>query len=302
MLETPKSAVGNDERYRLLVDSISDYAIYMLDPQGRIVSWNAGAQRFKGYTEDEILGKHVSTFYIPEDLERDRAGIALRTAAEQGRFEGEGWRQRKDGSRFWAHVIIDTIRNKTGELVGFAKITRDLSERKTAEELLRQSEQQFRLLVQGVTDYAIYMMDPEGHVSSWNAGAERIKGYRPEEIIGQHFSRFFRRKDREAGLPDKALRCAAEEGRYESEGWRIRKDGTRFWANAVVDAIHDDTGKLIGFAKITRDITDKRAAEQELLLAREELFQAQKMETVGQLTGGMAHDFNNLLMAIQGSL
>jgi PAS domain S-box-containing protein len=302
VLETPKRVAGNDDRYRLLIDSITDYAIYMLDPDGRIVSWNAGAERFKGYTEQEILGKHFSMFYISDDLKQDRPGIALRTAAAHGRYEGEGWRQRKDGSRFWAHVVIDTIRDKTGELLGFAKITRDLSERKTAEELLRQSEQQFRLLVQGVTDYAIYMMDPEGHVSSWNAGAERIKGYRPEEIIGQHFSRFFRHKDREAGLPDRALKCAAEDGRYESEGWRIRKDGTRFWANAVVDAIHDDTGKLIGFAKITRDITDKRTAEQELLLAREELFQAQKMETVGQLTGGMAHDFNNLLMAIQGSL
>ena len=302
VLETPKRVVGKDEKYRLLIDSITDYAIYMLDPDGHVVSWNAGAERFKGYAEQEILGKHFSTFYTPEDREQDRPGIALRTAANHGRFEGEGWRRRKDGSRFWAHVVIDTIRDKTGNLLGFAKITRDLSERKAAEELLRRSEQQFRLLVQGVTDYAIYMMDLDGHVSSWNAGAERIKGYKPEEIIGQHFSRFFRRKDREAGLPEKALRCAASEGRYESEGWRVRKDGTRFWANAIVDAIRAETGELIGFAKITRDITEKRAAEKELVEAREELFQAQKMETVGQLTGGMAHDFNNLLMAIQSSL
>jgi PAS domain S-box-containing protein len=302
VLETLNRLAGNDERYRLLIDSITDYAIYMLDPGGHVVSWNPGAERFKGYTEEEILGRHFSTFYIPQDREQDRPGIALRTATEQGRFEGEGWREKKDGSRFWAHVVIDTIRDKKGNLVGFAKITRDLTQRKKAEELLRQSEQQFRLLVQGVTDYAIYMMDPGGHVSSWNAGAERIKGYKPEEIIGQHFSRFFRRKDREAGLPDKAIKCAMEEGRYESEGWRIRKDGTRFWANAVVDAIHDEAGKLVGFAKITRDITEKRVAEQNLVEAREELFQAQKMETVGQLTGGMAHDFNNLLMAIQGSL
>jgi PAS domain S-box-containing protein len=299
--ETPKSAVGDEERYRLLVESIADCAICMLDPDGYVVSWNMGAERLKGYAEDEILGRHFSTFYMPEDREQDRPGIALRTAGEHGRFQGEGWRQRRDGSRFWAHAAIDTIRDN-GKLVGFAMITRDLSERKAAEELLRRSEQQFRLLVQGVTDYAIYMMDTEGHVSSWNAGAERIKGYRPEEIIGQHFSRFFRRKDRETGLPDKALRCATEDGRYESEGWRVRKDGTRFWANAVIDAIHDDTGKLIGFAKITRDITEKRMAEKALMEAREELFQAQKMETVGQLTGGMAHDFNNLLMAIQGSI
>lgn len=302
MLETPKNVVGLEEKYRLLVESIVDYAICMLDPGGHVVSWNTGAERLKGYTEEEILGKHFSAFHIPEDRAQNLADMALATAAEQGRFESEGWRQKKDGSRFWAHVIIDTIRDRKGKLLGFAKITHDLSERKAAEEQLRRSEQQFRLLVQGVTDYAIYMMDPQGHVSSWNAGAERIKGYKPEEIIGEHYSRFFRRKDREAGLPEKALRCAAQEGRYESEGWRVRKDGTRFWANAIIDAIHDDTGKLIGFAKITRDITEKRAAEKELMEAREELFQAQKMETVGQLTGGMAHDFNNLLMAIQGSL
>ncbi|MDB5552770.1 MAG: hybrid sensor histidine kinase/response regulator [Rhizobium sp.] len=302
MLEVPKSAIIADERYRLLIDSITDYAIYMLDAGGHVVSWNPGAERFKGYSEQEIRGRHFSTFYTPEDRQQGRPEIALRTAAEQGRFEGEGWRLRKDGSRFWAHVIIDTIRDKKGGLIGFAKITRDLSERKSSEELLRKSEQQFRLLVQGVTDYAIYMMDPEGHVSSWNAGAERIKGYKPEEIISEHFSRFFRQEDREAGIPEKALHSAKEHGRYESEGWRIRKDGTRFWANAIIDAIHDDTGKLIGFAKVTRDITEKRAADKQLMDAREELFQAQKMEAVGQLTGGMAHDFNNLLMAIQGSL
>ena len=302
MLELSKSAGGVEERYRLLIDSITDYAIYMLDPDGLIVSWNAGAERFKGYTEREVLGRHFSDFYTPEDRQQGRPQIALKTATEEGRCEGEGWRVRKDGSRFWAHVVIDTIRDKNGRLLGFAKITRDLSERKAAEELLRKSEQQFRLLIQGVTDYAIYMMDTEGHVSSWNAGAERIKGYRPEEIIGEHFSRFFRKKDRESGLPSKALRQAMKEGRFESEGWRIRKDGSRFWANAVIDAIHDDDGKLIGFAKITRDISEKREAERELATAREELFQAQKMEVVGQLTGGMAHDFNNLLMAIQGSL
>ena len=302
VLEVPKSAVGADERYRLLIDSITDFAIYMLDAGGHVISWNPGAERFKGYSEKEILGRHFSTFYTPEDRQQGRPEIALRTAAEQGRFEGEGWRLRKDGSRFWAHVVIDTIRDRQGGLIGFAKITRDLSERKSSEELLRKSEQQFRLLVQGVTDYAIYMLDPEGHLSSWNSGAERIKGYKPEEIIGEHFSRFFQQEDREAGIPEKALRAAAQNGRYESEGWRIRKDGTRFWANAIIDAIHDDTGKLIGFAKITRDITEKRAADKQLMDAREELFQAQKMEAVGQLTGGMAHDFNNLLMAIQGSL
>ncbi len=302
MTEHDASALGGEDRYRLLVDAITDYAIYMLDREGDIVSWNAGASRFKGYAADEVLGTHFSRFYLPADRERGLPLRALRHAAEEGRFEGEGWRVRKDGSTFWAHVIIDPIRNDQGDLIGFAKITRDLTERKEAERQLRKAEQQFRLLVQGVTDYAIYMMDSAGRVSSWNAGAERIKGYRPEEIIGQHFSRFFPEEDRLSGAPDRALETARREGRYESEGWRLRKDGTRFWANAIIDAIHGEDGTLIGFAKITRDITEKRDAQAALELAREELFQAQKMEALGQLTGGIAHDFNNLLMAAQASL
>jgi PAS domain S-box-containing protein len=289
-------------RYRLLVDAITDYAIYMLDTEGRISSWNAGAQRFKGYTEAEILGEHFSRFYTPEDLAAGIPAKALLTAETEGRFEAEGWRIRKDGERFWAHVVIDAIRDQHGQLLGFAKITRDLSERKIAEEVLKRSEEQFRLLIQGVTDYAIYMLDPEGNVSTWNAGAQRIKGYEPEEIIGQHFSRFYVEEDRAEELPRKALEIAAKEGRFEKEGWRLRKDGTRFWANVIIDAIQIEDGKIVGFAKVTRDITEKRQAQQALEQAQQELFQAQKMEAVGQLTGGMAHDFNNLLMAILGSL
>ncbi|MCF6370707.1 hybrid sensor histidine kinase/response regulator [Rhizobium halophilum] len=289
-------------RYRLLVDAITDYAIYMLDTGGYVSSWNTGANRFKGYTEEEILGEHFSRFYTPEDREAGIPEKALSTAAATGRFEAEGWRVRKDGRRFWAHVIIDAIRDPHGQLLGFAKITRDLSERKHAEETLRKSEEQFRLLVQGVTDYAIYMLDPTGKVSSWNAGAEHIKGYAPDEIIGQHFSRFYTEEDRAIDLPRTALETAAKEGRFEKEGWRVRKDGTRFWANVIIDAIYAEDGSVLGFAKVTRDITEKREAQEALQLAQQELFQAQKMEAVGQLTGGVAHDFNNLLMAILGSL
>jgi PAS domain S-box-containing protein len=166
---------------------------------------------------------------------------------------------------------------------------------------LLDAERHFRLLVQGVTDYAIFMLDPKGHVASWNAGAERIKGYSADEIMGEHFSRFYAPEDREAGIPDKALETARETGRYESEGWRVRQDGSRFWANAVIDAVHDEDGKLIGFAKITRDMTEKREAQLRLQESREQLFRAQKMEALGQLTGGLAHDFNNLLTAILGA-
>ncbi|MEO6340881.1 MAG: PAS domain S-box protein [Caulobacteraceae bacterium] len=291
-----------NERYRLLVDAITDYAIYMLDIDGRVSSWNPGARRFKGYETAEILGEHFSRFYTEEDREAGVPARALRTAAEQGRFEQEGWRLRKDGARFWAHVVIDPIKAADGTLLGYAKITRDLTERREAEDALRRSEQEFRLLVQGVTDYAIYMLDREGRVSTWNAGAQRIKGYLPGEIIGQHFRQFYTEEDRVAGLPERGLATAAKEGRFEKEGWRVRKDGTPFWAHVVIDAIRIDAGEVIGFAKITRDITERREAQQALEAAREALFQSQKMEAIGQLTGGVAHDFNNLLMAILGSL
>ncbi|MBY3182832.1 PAS domain S-box protein [Rhizobium sp. 25PS6] len=296
------TSLDEEGRFRLLVDAITDYAIYMLSPEGIVTSWNTGAQRFKGYRPSEILGQHFSRFYLEEDRAAGIPERALATAVEHGRFEGEGWRQRKDGSRFWAHVIIDPIRRPSGELIGYAKITRDLTERRAAEKAIRQSEEQFRRLVQGVSDYAIYMLDPEGNVSSWNFGAERIKGYRPQEIIGRHFSTFYTPEDREAGLPETALGIARAEGRFEREGWRVRKDGTRFWASIVIDAIRDEEGDVIGFAKITRDITEKMETQRALEQAREELFQSQKMEAIGQLTGGIAHDFNNLLMAVLGSL
>ncbi|QIO48094.1 PAS domain S-box protein (plasmid) [Rhizobium leguminosarum bv. trifolii] len=302
VLNRHDTSLDEEGRFRLLVDAITDYAIYMLSPEGIITSWNTGAQRFKGYRPSEILGQHFSRFYLEEDRAAGVPARALATAEKHGRFEGEGWRQRKDGTCFWAHVIIDPIRRPSGELIGYAKITRDLTERRAAEKAIRQSEEQFRRLVQGVSDYAIYMLDPDGNVSSWNFGAERIKGYRPQEIIGRHFSTFYTPEDREAGVPETALRLARAEGRFEREGWRVRKDGSRFWASVVIDVIRDDEGDVLGFAKITRDITEKMETQRALEQAREELFQSQKMEAIGQLTGGIAHDFNNLLMAVLGSL
>ncbi len=293
---------GEINRYRALVDAISDYAIFMLDPEGHVVSWNSGAQRFKGYLPDEILGQHFSRFYTPEDLAIGLPDTALRTARAEGRFEMQGWRVRKDGTRFWAHVVIDPILSPSGVLTGFAKITRDLTEQMTAEAELKRSQDGFRYLVQGVTDYAIYMLDREGYVTTWNSGAQKIKGYAPEDIIGQHFSTFYTDEDRQRGEPARGLETAQRTGRFEKEGIRVRKDGTTFWANVVIDAIHDESGQLIGFAKVTRDITERKKTEQALLRANEELAQVQKMEAIGRLTGGVAHDFNNLLMAIVGSL
>ncbi len=297
-----KTSSIEDSRARLLIDAVVDYAIYMIDPDGIITSWNAGARRFKGYEEAEILGQHFSRFYTEEDRLAGMPQRALDTAITEGRFEGEGWRVRKDGTHFWSHVVIDPIIDPSGTLLGFAKITRDLTDRKMAEETLKQSEQQFRLLVQSVTDYAIYMLDPSGRLTNWNVGAQRIKGYRPEEVIGQHFSMFYTPEDREAGEPQRALATAAREGKFENKAWRLRKDGTRFLAHVVVDPIWGETGTLLGFAKITRDITEVTQAQQALEQTREALFQAQKMQAIGQLSGGIAHDFNNLLTVILGNL
>jgi PAS domain S-box-containing protein len=300
--ERYEATLTAEGRYKLLLEGISDYAIYLLSPQGIVTSWNLGAQRFKGYAASEIIGRHFSQFYTAEDREAHLPARALDTALRDGKFENEGWRVRKDGSRFWAYVVIDPIHTAEGELIGFVKITRDLTERRAAEESLQASQEQFRRLVEGVTDYAIYMLSPSGQISSWNTGAQRIKGYAAEEVVGSHFSRFYTPPDQAAGEPARALAIAASEGRYEKEGQRVRKDGTIFWANVVIDALRAPDGTVLGFAKITRDITAQRESRKALEEARETLFQAQKMEAIGQLTGGVAHDFNNLLMVIKGSL
>ena len=291
----------SERRFRLLVEGVTDYAIYMLDPSGIIANWNAGARRIKGYEAAEVIGRHFGMFYPPEDREAGMPARSLQTARENGRFEAEGWRLRKDGTKFLASVVIDAI-YEDGALIGFAKITRDITERASAQAALHASERQFRLLVSGVTDYALYMLDPNGIVTNWNIGGQRIKGYLPEEIIGQHFSRFYSEADQAAGRPARALRLAREHGRYEEEGWRVRKDGTFFWASVVIDAIRDDNNNILGFAKITRDISERREAQQNLEKIQRQLAESQKLDALGQLTGGVAHDFNNLLMIITGNV
>jgi PAS domain S-box-containing protein len=301
--EIPRhGATTDDERnFRLLVEGITDYAIYMLDVGGRITNWNSGAQRIKGYKADEIVGEHFSLFYTPEDKARGLPEHALETARTESHYLAEGWRVRKDGSRFFASVVIDPI-YENGQLVGYAKITRDITERQTAAAELLRSENQFRTLVGGVTDYALYMLDPSGIVANWNVGGERIKGYSAEEIVGQHFSRFYTPDDQASGKPARALQTALDSGHYNEEGWRVRKDGSFFWASVAIDPIRNDAGELIGFAKITRDISERKKAEERLSQMQRQLAESQKLDALGQLTGGVAHDFNNLLMIISGSV
>jgi PAS domain S-box-containing protein len=292
------SSHSESERSRLLVANVTDYAIYMLNPEGFVISWNAGAERFKGYTAVEVIGQHFSRFYTEEDRAINLPARAIQAALAEGRFEDEGWRVRKDGKRFWASVVIDPVWDNEGTLVGFAKIARDITERKKAAEALHASEEQFQLLVQSVTDYAIYMLSPGGVITNWNSGAVRIKGYQHAEAIGVNFSRFYTEEDRVTGLPMAALKTAAAEGRFEGEGWRIRKDGSRFWAHVVIVRVKNALGELIGYAKVTRDITERRQATEALERAKEALFHSQKLEAIGTLTAGIAHDFNNLLNVV----
>jgi PAS domain S-box-containing protein len=262
LFQQKERAKQEAEQLRLIVQGTKDYAIFMLDPHGNVATWNAGAERIKQYKAEEIIGQHFSKFYSQDVIDRGWPEHELKVAAAEGRFEDEGWRLRKDGSRFWANVVITALRDESGQLLGFSKVTRDLTERKQAEESLRQSEERFRHMVEGVQDYAIFMLDHDGNVATWNAGAERIKQYKADEIVGRHFSTFYPKDVADSGFPAHELKVAAAEGRFEDEGWRVRKDGSQFWANVVITAIKDDQGNLLGFTKVTRDLTARKQAEE----------------------------------------
>lgn len=275
-----QALMDSEERYRLMVEVIKDYAIYRLDTAGVIVTWNEGAKNLKGYEAAEVVGKHFSIFYSKEDVEKGKPGWEVQQAINFGKVEDEGWRVRKDGTKFWANVVLTSIRDAAGDITGFTKITRDLTVKKAAEEALRQSEERFRLMVAGVKDYAIFMLDPEWRIATWNEGAKKLKGYSAQEIIGQHFSIFYPPEDVAAGKTDMEVRVATAEGRVEDEGWRVRKDGTRFWANVVITRIDDGAGNIVGFAKVTRDLTERKRMEEELRRSRDDLDLRVKQRTV----------------------
>lgn len=291
-----KAAAFDNERRRAdRMWSLSRDLMVVVDRQGIVRAASPSWSRILGRRPDEVIGQPSIAFLHPDDVALSEAALA-ETLDGQELSSFENRLRAADAS--YHHVEWHTTA-EDGLVYAYG---RDVTDRRHVEAALSQSEKQFRYLVQGVTDYAIYMLDLDGMVSSWNEGARRIKGYEPAEIIGAHFSRFYTDEDRAAGEPARTLEIARREGRVVAEGWRVRKDGERFRASVVVDTIRDDEGRPVGFAKITRDITEPERTQRELETARETLFQAQKMEAIGQLTGGVAHDFNNLLTAIIGSL
>jgi PAS domain S-box-containing protein len=293
LTDAAPSGSAPDPRFQLLVEAVTDYGIFLLDTGGHIASWNAGAQRLSGWPREEILGRHFSVFYPPEAVATGWPEEELRRAARDGRFEDEGWRVRKDGSRFWSNVVITALHDAvTGALTGFAKVTRDLTERRNHEEALRASEERFRMLVDSIRDYAIFMLDREGRVRSWNQGAEAIHGYAASEIVGRNFGVFFLPADRAAGRPEAELAAARTHGRTEEHGWRVRRDGSRFWAKAVVTAVHGRSGELIGFAKVTQDLTQQRRIEE---LER-------STQRLNEFLAMLAHELRNPLAPIRNAV
>ena len=267
-----------------LIAQVVDYAIIALDGSGTIESWNSGAERLKGYSSDDAIGRSFAMFYTEEER---RAGVPLRLLEQarlEGRVQSRGWRVRKDGTRFWGDVVITALHDDYDLVTGFAKVTRDLTAEHELQESLTHSEERFRFLVSQVKDYAIIALDLSGTIESWNAGAEWMKGYTADEAIGRSFSMFYSGSDRRAGLPIKLLDEARDRGSVEHTGWRLRKDGTRFWGDVVLTALHDDSGQLTGFAKVTRDLT-----------ARKELEEAQAL-----FLGTLAHDFRGPITAVKG--
>lgn len=300
----------SEERYHKMIEEVEDYAIILLDKEGLIQNWNKGAEKIKGYLESEIVGRSFREFYLPEDRKGGLPEQLLAQARNQGKAVHEGWRIRKNGSRFWGSIVLTALHDDQNDLIGFSKVTRDLTERKIAEdkakeytcdlqrrnEELQRSEERYHKMVDEVEDYAIILLDKEGLIQNWNKGAEKIKGYLEEEIVGKSFSNFYLPKDREIGLPNKLLAQAREQGKAVHEGWRMRKNGSRFWGSIVLTALHDDQNNILGFSKVTRDLTERKMAEDTMKEYTDQLeFQNKELE---QFAYAASHDLKEPLRKI----
>ena len=297
---------SGSRRLQLALRSVKNYAIFLVDNDGRVSSWSAGAERFFGYKASEIVGRHIAQFDTGEDPQADAATRMLASALRDGKVEVEGWRVRQDGTRFWASAVVEPVRDDDGEVICFAIVMRDTTSKRAAEQALQDSDRYFRESVAGVRDYAIFMLDPAGVITSWNAGAKAIKGYDADDVLGRNFALFYSDEDRARGEPARNLADAVRDGKVDTEGWRVRKDGTRFWADILLELVHDGDGILIGFVKITRDITERHKAEVNAGRQRDALAHAERMEAIevarlsamGVMASTLAHELNQPLQAI----
>jgi PAS domain S-box-containing protein len=286
------------QRFRLLIESLTDYAIFMVDLSGTISSWNPGVEHVLGYHASEFIGLEFASIFTPEDVAQGGPAEELARALATGRSDDKRDHLRKDGSRFHADGVVTVIRDEAGVARAFSKVMQDVTAQHQASEALRVSEERYRLLVESVRDYAIFMLDPVGRVASWTPAAEQMKGYREEEIVGRHFRIFFTAEDQQRGLPEHELRGAELTGRSEGEGWRVRKDGSRFWGEEIIGAIREESGELRGYAKVVRDLTDRQRAA----LEREQLYtQAQEANRLkDEFLGTVSHELRTPLNAILG--
>jgi PAS domain S-box-containing protein len=303
----PSALLASDaESVQLLISSIRDYAIFLLDTNGRVLSWNTGAARLYGYDAGEVAGEDSARFYPPESVQHHWPQRELAVAEAQGRFEDEGWRVRKDGSRIWVNSVTTALRDSGGKLQGFATVARDLTERRRQEEALRESAERFRSLIEEAREYAIFALDADGYVTSWNAGARLIKGYEPDEIIGSHFSRFYPAESIERGWPQHGLAMASAQGHFEDEGWRVRKDGSHFWASVVITAMRGSSGAVIGYSKITRDLTERHRREEAVLQYQERLRQhstglEESTQQMREFVAVLSHELRSPLAPIRAA-
>ena len=260
---------------------------------------NLGVKTLTGYSDEELRGKQYADLFSEANQQLKLPLEGLQTATREEGYEASGWLHRKDGTQLWASLSLSAVLGEDNSVRGYSALIRDAAGERASDSLMSTSERQFRMLVDGIRDYAIYMLDPDGYITNWNAGAAVIKGYTAEEIVGKHFSTFYTEEDQLRGEPQRGLEAALRESSFQNEAWRVRKDGSLFWASVVIDPIYDELGNLLGYAKITRDLTDKRRSQERADKQRETLHQSQKLEALGRLTGSVAHDFNNMLSIIR---